>query len=83
VGDKAWERVARSQPYWGVLSHERFRSERLDEVSVAEFWASGEQDIDWIFSYMRQNVSADFSPSISVDFGCGMGEALVPPLETV
>jgi SAM-dependent methyltransferase len=78
VGDKAWERVARSQPYWGVLSHERFRSERLDEVSVAEFWASGEQYIDWIFSYMRQNVSADFSPSISVDFGCGIGRLLYP-----
>jgi SAM-dependent methyltransferase len=78
VDGEAWERVARSQAYWGVLSHERFRSERLDEAAKSEFWASGEQYVDRIIDYMRQKVSGDFSPSVSLDFGCGVGRLLYP-----
>jgi hypothetical protein len=66
MGGEGWEQVAQSQAYWGVLSHERFRSERLHEAAVAEFWATGEEHIDRIVGYMRQNVSADFSPFVSL-----------------
>jgi SAM-dependent methyltransferase len=78
VDGDAWERVARSQAYWGVLSHERFKSERLDDAARSEFWASGEQYVDRIIDYMRQKVLGDFSPSISLDFGCGVGRLLYP-----
>jgi SAM-dependent methyltransferase len=78
MGGEGWEQVAQSQAYWGVLSHERFRSERLDEAAIAEFWATGEEYIDRIVGYMRQSVSADFSPAVSLDFGCGVGRLLYP-----
>jgi SAM-dependent methyltransferase len=78
MGGEGWERVAQTQAYWGVLSHDRFRSERLDEAAMAEFWATGEQYVNGIIGYMRQKISADFSPKVSLDFGCGVGRLLYP-----
>ena len=41
--DRTWEKIARSDPYYGVLTADRFRSGQLNDDSKAEFFRSGEE----------------------------------------
>ena len=76
MSGREWEAVARREPYWGVLSHDRFRSSRLDDRSLEEFWASGEQHVAAVFNVLRARLSMDTHPAVAVDFGCGVGRLL-------
>jgi SAM-dependent methyltransferase len=78
MSGRSWEAIARTQPYWGVLSHDQFLTARLDEAALAEFWASGEQHVAAIFDTLHSRLSARPAPATAVDFGCGVGRLLAP-----
>jgi SAM-dependent methyltransferase len=73
--DRHWERFAQADPYWAVLTNERFRSENLDRQ---EFFETGERHIDYVFNLVRQHLDPDFAPRSALDFGCGVGRLLLP-----
>jgi SAM-dependent methyltransferase len=60
-----WEELARREPYFAVLTDERFLSDRIDEAARAAFFASGEADV--------ARFLGDFRPASALDFGCGVG----------
>lgn len=76
--DKEWEAFGRNDPYYGVLSHERFRKERLDDESLQEFFKSGQEHIDFVLETIRASLERKFSPSSALDFGCGIGRCSIP-----
>ena len=78
MSGRDWELVARREPYWGVLSHDRYRSDRFDEVAAAEFWGSGEEHVAAVLATLRARVCPGFNPTVAVDFGCGVGPLLDP-----
>ena len=76
--DKSWERFGRQDPYFGVLSHARFRLAHEPGPQRAEFFASGEQHIEELFSTIQRELDPNFSPKRALDFGCGVGRILIP-----
>jgi 2-polyprenyl-3-methyl-5-hydroxy-6-metoxy-1,4-benzoquinol methylase len=72
-----WQRIGRDQPYWGVLSTDRFRSERLSEDAKAEFFKTGEDHLRHVLCVIRR-VRPSFQPKRTLDFGCGVGRVTIP-----
>ena len=61
-----WETFAQREPYFAVLTDERFLRDRVD---LDEFYATGEADIARLFAA----IGGDFHPRSALDFGCGVG----------
>ena len=74
--DSQWERFGAVDPYFGVLSHARFHKEKLTEDTRAEFFRSGEDHVQAVFSAIHSKLDAEFSPLRTLDFGCGVGRLL-------
>jgi SAM-dependent methyltransferase len=76
--DDSWDKIGKADPYYGVLSHERFRrSSMVDDISL-EFFKSGEEHVQRVFETVRAHIDADFSPQSALDFGCGVGRIAIP-----
>lgn len=75
--DQQWERYGRTDPYFGVLSHEKFRGEP-GASERDEFFASGEKQIAFVLSIARERFDPGFEPSRALDFGCGVGRCTLP-----
>jgi 2-polyprenyl-3-methyl-5-hydroxy-6-metoxy-1,4-benzoquinol methylase len=76
--DRDWEKWGEQDPYFGVLSAEDFRKSNLSEKNRAEFFRTGEEHVDEIFSKVRRHLAADFNPARCMDFGCGVGRLVIP-----
>ncbi|MDE2404608.1 MAG: class I SAM-dependent methyltransferase [Sphingomonadales bacterium] len=74
--DRDWQIIGASEPYYGVLSHDRFRRENLDPQAIDEFYQSGVGDIDHAWQRMAQ--LGRFAPRSALDFGCGVGRLSIP-----
>lgn len=73
--DQDWQQIAEQAPYYGVLAHEKFRNPT--EETLAEFFATGERDIELLLATIRTHFG-DFNPKSGLDFGCGPGRQLIP-----
>jgi ubiquinone/menaquinone biosynthesis C-methylase UbiE len=72
-GDSAqWRRFGEVDPYYGVLSSDSYRRENLTDRALEEFFASGEEYVEWLFEQLGEP-----KPRTSLDFGCGVGRVLV------
>jgi len=76
--DRDWDFFANKDPYWAVLTQDRFRKKALGESQRREFFSSGETHIDWVFSTIRHHIDPRFNPVKGLDFGCGVGRLLLP-----
>ena len=74
--DRDWETYGAENPYFGVISNEKFLSENLSDESRQEFWQSGRNDIDVVFQNIKEHIDPDFQPVDALDFGCGVGRLL-------
>ncbi len=70
--DADWEEIGRTNPYFGVLTDPRFRSEGLDAAALADFFRTGEEGVAQAAAGLR-NRYPDFAPQSALDFGCGVG----------
>ena len=62
-----WEEFARREPYFAILTDERFLSDKLDGEALRAFFASGERDVEFLSRLERLH------PRDVLDFGCGAG----------
>jgi len=62
-----WNTLGETQPYFAVLTEDRFLRERMSDEDREAFFASGEADVAQIFDLI------DFAPKSALDFGCGVG----------
>jgi ubiquinone/menaquinone biosynthesis C-methylase UbiE len=76
--DEAWKRFGTADPYFGVYTDDRFRTDRLDSDAKASFFRSGEEHIDFVFHVIREQLCPDFRPVRALDFGCGVGRLTIP-----
>jgi trans-aconitate methyltransferase len=76
--DKDWEKWGATDPYFGVLSHEQFRADKLDLPAKSAFFASGESHVARVIEIIRANFDPDFAPGRALDFGCGVGRLVIP-----
>jgi SAM-dependent methyltransferase len=76
--DQNWEAFARSAPYFGVLSDEKFAGQELDDVRAREFFLSGEQHVSEVLANIQNHVDQRFTFANCLDFGCGVGRIALP-----
>ncbi len=75
---ESWERLARTDALWAVLSSDEFHDDALTRAAIERFWASGEQHIEHVLAIVRGELDPGFAPNVALDFGCGVGRNLVP-----
>lgn len=66
-----WTALGRSEPYWSVLSDERFRMKSIGE-NESEFYASG-ADSDRIIDIFCQRTQVTPPCGTCLELGCGVG----------
>lgn len=76
--ERTWRPFGKSDPYYGVCSHEMFRSHRMDAATRRAFFASGEEHVEEVLRTIRDTVAPDFQPRRVLDFGSGVGRLLIP-----
>jgi 2-polyprenyl-3-methyl-5-hydroxy-6-metoxy-1,4-benzoquinol methylase len=76
--DTDWRAIAEADPYWGVLSIDRYRGQQLAEDQQADFFKTGEAFVESVVRDARAHFDKHFAPTRSMDFGCGVGRLLIP-----
>jgi SAM-dependent methyltransferase len=65
-----WNALGEAEPFFAVLTDERFLRERMSDEDREAFFASGDTDVAHIFELIDR---PDFTPRSALDFGCGVG----------
>lgn len=73
-----WEKLAKDNAYWAVLTEDTFKGEPSAEA-MSLFFESGRRDIEGI-QVEIQRLYPEFAPPFEtvIDFGCGTGRLLLP-----
>lgn len=79
--DKAWQRWGEKEPYYAVVTDEKYLNENLGDERVEEFFERGKQHLENTITLIQKHVDASFAPTRALDFGCGTGRVLVPLAE--
>jgi len=75
--DAEWQRWGEQDPYYGVITDERFRKDRLDEEAIQYFFQTGRKYAGHVLRVGRQQFVPKFKPRRVLDFGCGVGRLAV------
>lgn len=76
--DSDWNQLGQVDPFWAVITDERFRAGRMDATTRDAFYQSGVIDIDQFHTALKRNFSAPDHFEACLDFGAGVGRLLVP-----
>ena len=76
--DRHWEDWGARDPYFGVLTHPKFRNAALTLETREEFFHSGRMHAEHVLNVCRHRVDPAFAPMRILDFGCGVGRVLIP-----
>jgi SAM-dependent methyltransferase len=71
-----WQVIGAKEPFFGVLSNERFRPENLTEEAIEEFYRTGSEQVEELLNKMQR--LGPFDPKSALDFGCGVGRLSIP-----
>ncbi len=75
---KVWERLARDEAYFAVLTEQKFRRRGLDQGARTAFFETGARDIESFLEMIEGYVGAPFRPGRALEYGCGVGRLLLP-----
>ncbi|WP_158265545.1 class I SAM-dependent methyltransferase [Blastopirellula marina] len=75
--DQAWKQWGDVDPYYGVITDDKFRSDKLDEQTRQEFFQTGQQSVDHVLKLCRKHIRPDFAPQTVLDYGCGVGRMAI------
>ncbi|MEO6597734.1 MAG: class I SAM-dependent methyltransferase, partial [Planctomycetota bacterium] len=81
--DAEWQRWGENDPYFGVITNERFRRHNLTPEVLAEFFESGRTHTAHVLRVCHRQLHPKFSPQRVLDFGCGVGRVLLGLAEKV
>lgn len=70
--DADWIFWGSADPYFGVLSHDRFRRANLTPQALDEFWKGGVDEAATLAEVLTR-FFGPFPKATALDFGCGVG----------
>jgi SAM-dependent methyltransferase len=76
--DLRWEAFAAREPYFAVLTAPQFLRANLTPDSEREFFASGEQYVEWLLRLIGERLVPEFAPISTLEFGCCVGRLAIP-----
>ena len=75
---KNWKRFGKQDPYYGVLSEEKYKSKNITDQDLKEFFASGEEYVQETEKKILQQYDRSLADCSILDFGCGVGRLVIP-----
>lgn len=76
--DSDWNQLGAVDPYWAVITDERFRADKMDATTREAFYGSGFGDVDQFHAALKHYFLAPDHFEACLDFGAGVGRLLVP-----
>jgi SAM-dependent methyltransferase len=76
--NRDWEQYGKEDPYFGVVSLDRFHKANLTPAALTEFFDSGRSHIEYVLGIIRAHIDAAYQPQLALDFGCGVGRCTIP-----
>lgn len=76
--DRNWEQFGKDDPYFAVLTDDKFHQSNLTDKHLEEFFQSGFNYINFVLEKIRQNIDPNFTIKKALDFGCGVGRLVIP-----
>lgn len=76
--DTSWREYGEQDPYFGVLTEDRFHKAKLTTESLRQFFASGEAHVAAILATLHDHVTSSLQTGDVLDFGCGVGRIVIP-----
>lgn len=76
--DETWRRFGAEEPYYGVLTSERFRRSNLNDAHRAEFFQTGEKYVEEVLAQSKRAFHDGLPMGRALDFGCGVGRLTIP-----
>ena len=76
--DQAWKAYGKKDPYFGVITDEKFRDENLSGENLQKFFKTGEDYVNRVFAVFDKMSDGAFKPKTGLDFGCGTGRIAIP-----
>lgn len=74
--DSAWRAWGEIDPYYGVLTNEKFRTASL-ENNIGEFFQTGEEYVEQRLEKLERHFG-HVARNRALDFGCGVGRLTLP-----
>ncbi|CAN5718970.1 hypothetical protein BH20ACI4_BH20ACI4_00180 [soil metagenome] len=78
-----WEKFGEENPYYAVLTLDKFDNEKMSETVRDEFFQTGFEHIRRIWDEIENHFEENFSPKTAIDFGCGVGRLVFPLAQRV
>jgi SAM-dependent methyltransferase len=75
---KYWESIARTDPYWGVLTDESYRKANFNDEAKTRFFAKGEDAVAGRLKVLANRFNCPKKFDTALEFGCGVGRLLLP-----
>ncbi|GAB2617677.1 class I SAM-dependent methyltransferase [Belliella aquatica] len=73
-----WKKFGKTDPYFGVLSDEKYKTENITEDGLNEFFETGEAYVKETAERIEQAFSISLEQASILDFGCGVGRLAIP-----
>ncbi len=76
-------RWGRQDPYFAVITNEKFRRAKLTDDAKREFFESGRYHVNYVLDAASRLLGRTIEPQRALDFGCGVGRVALPLAERV
>ena len=76
--DVSWRQFGENDPYFGVLTEEKFRKSNMTAETLKEFFHSGEIRVAAILATLHDHVAPALATGHALDFGCGVARLVIP-----
>jgi len=76
--EKKWEYFGETNPYFAVLTFDKFKSENINDDALEGFFQTGEEYVERVWQEIEENFQPQFKPRSAIDFGCGVGRITLP-----
>lgn len=73
-----WKHFGKEDPYYGVLSDPKYKSDKITDKGLSEFFATGETYVMETLQRIEKLYGSDLSKAAILDFGCGVGRLAIP-----
>ena len=81
--DTEWVKWGQQDPYFAVITEDRFRAGKLNDDAKQAFFDTGRWHARYVLDTCRRLIDPAFEPARALDFGCGVGRVAVPLAERV
>jgi ubiquinone/menaquinone biosynthesis C-methylase UbiE len=79
--DREWEKWGKNDPYFGVITYDKYNISNLTNDNKKEFFRSGYDYIDHVIKFIKKHIYPTYTVNKALDFGCGVGRLVIPLTE--